>query len=75
VIDRAFEVLHELEEGPDGGTRLAHLVDRARDQLSLFSGRNPALAERLASVDVNRLTPVDALMLVNELKQMVEEEQ
>jgi DNA mismatch repair protein MutS len=75
VIDRAFEVLHELEEGPDGGTRLAHLVDRARDQLSLFGGRNPALAERLAAVDVNRLTPVDALMLVNELKQMVEEEQ
>jgi hypothetical protein len=50
-------------------------VDRARDQLSLFGGRNPALAERLAAVDVNRLTPVDALMLVNELKQMVEEEQ
>ena len=75
VIDRAFEVLHELEEGPDGGTRLAHLVDRARDQLSLFGARDPALADRIAAVDIDRLTPVDALMLVNELKRMVEEEQ
>ena len=74
VIDRAFEVLHELEEGPDGGTRLAHLVDRARDQLSLFGGRDPALAEKIAAVDVDRLTPVDALVLVNELKRMVEED-
>ncbi len=75
VIDRAFEVLHELEEGPDGGTRLAHLVDRARDQLSLFGGRDPALAEKIAAVDVDRLTPLDALVLVNEMKRMVEEDQ
>jgi DNA mismatch repair protein MutS len=75
VIDRAFEVLHELEEGPGGGTRLAHLVDRARDQLSLFGGRDPALAEKIAAVDVNRLTPVEALVLVNEMKRMVEEDQ
>jgi DNA mismatch repair protein MutS len=75
VIDRAFEVLHELEEGPDGGTRLAHLVDRARDQLSLFGGRDPALAEKITAVDVDRLTPVEALVLVNEMKRMVEEDQ
>jgi len=74
VIDRAFEVLHELEEGPDGGTRLAHLVDRTRDQLSLFGGRDPALSEKIAAVDVDRLTPVDALLLVNEMKRMVEED-
>ncbi|MGW8281977.1 MAG: DNA mismatch repair protein MutS [Gemmatimonadota bacterium] len=74
VIDRAFEVLHELEEGPDGGTRLAHLVDRARDQLSLFGGYHSELTERVAAVDVDRLTPVDALVLVNELKRMVEED-
>ncbi len=74
VIDRAFEVLHELEEGPDGGTRLAHLVDRARDQLSLFGGYHSELTERVAAVDVDRLTPVDALVLVNEWKRMVEED-
>ncbi len=73
VIDRAFEVLHELEEGPDGGTRLAHLVDRARDQLSLFSGSEPVIAERLAATDVDRLTPLEALMLVAELKRLAEE--
>jgi len=75
VIDRALEVLHELEEGPDGGPRLARLVDRERDQLSLFSGHDPALTDKLAAVDVDRLTPVDALVLVNEMKRMVEEGQ
>ena len=72
VIDRAFEVLHELEEGPDGGTRLAHLVDRERNQLSLFAAPDPVLAEKISGVDVNRLTPLEALLLVSELKKIVE---
>ena len=49
-------------------------MDRARGQLSLFGTRDPALADKIAAVDIDRLTPMDALMLVNELKQMVEEE-
>jgi DNA mismatch repair protein MutS len=73
VIDRAFEVLHELEEGPDGGTRLAHLVDRGRNQLSLFGATDPVLAEKIAAVDVDRLTPLAALLLVSEWKQLLEE--
>jgi DNA mismatch repair protein MutS len=73
VIDRAFEVLHELEEGPDGGTRLAHLVDRGRNQLSLFGAPDPVLAEKIAAVDVDRLTPMDALLLVSEWKRLLEE--
>jgi DNA mismatch repair protein MutS len=73
VIERAFEVLHELEEGPDGGTRLAHLLDREKGQLSLFTARDPELIEKLAGIDVDRLTPLEALMLVNELKQIAED--
>ncbi|MCL7980902.1 MAG: DNA mismatch repair protein MutS [marine benthic group bacterium] len=75
VIDRAFEVLHELEDGPAGGTRLAHLVDRGRNQLSLFGGTDPVLARKIAAVDVDRLTPLDALLLVSEWKTLLEEEQ
>jgi DNA mismatch repair protein MutS len=74
VIDRAFEVLHELEDGPDGGTRLAHLVDRGRNQLSLFGATDPELAEKIAAVDVDRLTPLEALLLVSEWKRMLERE-
>jgi len=37
VIDRAREVLHELESGPDGaGSRLARLAESDPDQLGLF---------------------------------------
>ncbi len=75
VIERAFEVLHELEDGPDGGTRLAHLVDRGRNQLSLFGATDPALAEQISAVDVDRLTPLEALLLVSEWKRRLGGEQ
>ncbi len=73
VIDRALEVLHELEQGPGGGTRLSHLADRARDQLSLFDARGSVLVERLAALEPARLTPLDALVVLHELKRAAED--
>jgi DNA mismatch repair protein MutS len=75
VIDRARTVLHELESGPGGaGTRLSRLVDEDRDQLALFgpgSGEpsSPAL-DRLEELDPERMTPLDALNALAELKRL-----
>jgi DNA mismatch repair protein MutS len=74
VIDRAFDVLHELEEGTGGGTRLSRLADRARDQLSLFDRREGRLAERLSAVDPARTTPLEALALLHDLKRLTGED-
>jgi len=74
VIERAFEVLHELEDGTGGGTRLSHLADRARDQLSLFDPREGALRGRLSDLDPERMTPLEALALLHELKRLAEED-
>ena len=74
VIDRAFSVLHELEDGPGGGTRLSHLGERERGQLTLFDLRPSRLAERLAELDTDRMTPIEALVALEELRRLAEEE-
>lgn len=74
VVERAFEVLHELEHGPGGGTRLSHLADEGRGQLSLFERREAVLRERLATYHTDAMTPLEALVALSELKRMAGEE-
>ena len=73
VVERAFTVLHELEQGTDGGTRLSHLTDAERGQLSLFERAESALRERLAGYDTDSMTPLEALVALSELKRSVGE--
>ncbi len=74
VIDRAFTVLHELEDGPGGGTRLSHLGERERGQLTLFDLRPSRLVERISELDAERMTPLEALVALEELRKLAEEE-
>jgi DNA mismatch repair protein MutS len=74
VIDRAFTVLHELEDGPGGGTRLSHLGDDERGQLTLFDLRPSRVRERLSELDTDRMTPVQALVALEELRRLAAEE-
>jgi DNA mismatch repair protein MutS len=74
VIQRAFTVLHELEDGPGGGTRLSHLGERERGQLTLFDLRPSRLVERLSELDTERLTPIEALVALEELRRLADEE-
>jgi DNA mismatch repair protein MutS len=73
VVTRAGEILAALEQdelargGRPSVTRTAHEPQR---QLGLFSFAAPAdaLTERLRAIDVDRLTPLEALTLLAELK-------
>ena len=79
VIERAREILRNLEAGEfvdEGQPRLARsrrsAVPAAADlQMSLFGGGADALRERLETVDVSVLTPLEALNLLDELKKLV----
>jgi len=85
VLDEATRVLHELEGGPSGaGSRLAGLLDR--NQYSLFeepdeiasrpsearSPLNEKFLARLSELDPERLTPIEALLALAELKRLAE---
>jgi DNA mismatch repair protein MutS len=74
VIDRARELLVELEGTHSGGgeglgRHGAHrpASEPPPDQLSLFYGSHPVL-DRLRGAEVDRLTPLEALNLLAELR-------
>ncbi len=80
VLVRARALLDELEQGltlPSGAPSPLHARSRAaRPQLGLFEHRAPAASvaqpalDILRAVDVDRLTPLEALQLVASLKKL-----
>ncbi len=74
VVARAREILRELEGAHTGGgvglgRQGQHApAPAATGQLSLFGGDDAPLTKRLRAVDVDRMTPLEALQLVHELK-------
>jgi len=71
VIERARHVLsqHEKQE------RQSVQVETAPDpmQLTIFTPLSQRIVDRLASIDVNSLTPLQALNLLEELQQELKE--
>lgn len=77
MLDRANEVLKQLESShvSNGVKRKVKTTPNIADmQLSFFQLDDPVLEqikEELVSIDINTLTPVEALMKLNEIKKMV----
>ena len=75
VIDRAREVLAEHESAEQRVTeQLASDESRPRPpaQLTIFTPLSQPVLEKLREVDLNRLTPLEALNLLAELKKQVD---
>ena len=70
VVNRAREILRELE---GTHTHQGQGLGRTQptDQLSLFHMIEPAIIERLRRLDVEDITPIQALNVLSELKQML----
>jgi DNA mismatch repair protein MutS len=74
VIVRAREVLAEHESAEQRVTeQLASDESRPRPaQLTIFTPLSQPVLEKLREIDLNRLTPLEALNLLSELKKQVE---
>ena len=72
VIKKARQYLDELEAGRGDVPRAAAPASPADDQVSLLDMAGSALAEALTSVDLNTITPLEALNLLYKLKKMAE---
>jgi len=74
VVSRAKEILKDLEKSQDSGTltRPADLAEnREGFQLSIFQLEDPVLKQirdELIDLDINNLTPVEALNKLNDIK-------
>lgn len=77
MLRRANEILHQLEKNHSGKkleNKLEQLPASSDYQLSFFNLDDPVLEqirEELIKVDINTLTPVEALMKLNDIKKMV----
>lgn len=76
IIKRANDVLAQLEEGNQrSGNSAGNVKVQSSDfQLSFFQLDDPVLEnirEEIENLDINTLTPVEALMKLNEIKKLV----
>jgi len=77
VVKRSEEVLRNLESSPgrqDLSAGVEGLSEKSNLQLSFFQLDDPLLEQIRADIeqtDINTLTPVEALMKLNEIKKMV----
>ncbi|MGD0843915.1 MAG: DNA mismatch repair protein MutS [Geobacteraceae bacterium] len=78
VIERAREILHNLEKGEygeEGVPRIARgkkgVMAISSPQLALFETTEDLLRTRLKALNVATLTPLEALNILDELKRMV----
>lgn len=80
IVKRAGEVLHQLEASADNKgvaakPDMAHVADsREGFQTSIFQLDDPLLSQirdRILNLDINNLTPMQALSLLNNLKSLL----
>jgi len=81
LIDRANAILQQLEqqhvkeEGKDRVSDVLKQVEAPKLQLSIFDSHSQTFDQirtLLSTIDINRLTPVEALMKLNEVKDLLQ---
>ena len=76
VLHRAEEILAELEKdrAKISGVETLKSLKQPKYQLSLFGATDPKMDElrkKFNSFDINALTPIDALMKLHEIKNLL----
>lgn len=78
IIQRATTVLHRLEADNQqvgaAGAPLSERLDRGATQLNIFQLDDPVLSQirdEIIGLDINNLTPVEALNKLNDIKRIV----
>jgi len=73
VINRANEILHHLEEheAANVDTETQFTPPAPTSQISLFEEQEQKLREELSNIDVDKMTPMEALQKLDEMKKEV----
>lgn len=74
ILERSKEILKELEstfQKEAGGEHLAKHKTKQSDRNLLFVEKNKSVLEKLASTDVDNLTPIEAINLLNDIKREI----
>jgi len=71
ILERAKEILQELEstfQKEATGEHLSRHKTKEADKDSLFVEKHKTVLDKLSSLDVNNLTPIEAINLLNQIK-------
>ena len=74
ILERSKEILAELEttfQKEAAGSHLAKHKTKKPDADTLFVEKHKPVLDKLASIDVNNLTPIEAINLLNEIKDQI----
>jgi DNA mismatch repair protein MutS len=74
ILERSSEILEELESTftkEATGEHLAKHKTKQPDPDSLFVQKHKSVLEKLASIDINNLTPIEAINLLNKIKKEI----
>jgi DNA mismatch repair protein MutS len=75
VIDRAKKILYRIENGEHGFGGTASAAPRSKPapvQLDLFRGAESRIVQRLRGLDINSLTPLEAMNLLSLLQELAQ---
>jgi DNA mismatch repair protein MutS len=67
VVARARDILRDLEAGGNAASAVPPAPRKVEYQLTMFDAEPHPVVVRLRATDVNRLTPLEALVLLSEL--------
>ncbi len=76
ILERSKEILEELESTftkEASGRHLAKHKTKEPDADSLFVQKHKSVLEKLASTDIDNLTPIEAINLLNQIKNEIDE--
>jgi len=76
ILDRSAEILEELEstfQKEATGQHLAKHKTKEPDRDLLFIQKHKSVLDKLGSVDINNLTPIEAINLLNQIKKEIDE--
>jgi len=77
ILDRSKEILEELQSSfakEATSDRLARHKTKQPDRDLLFVQKHKSVLEKLASMEVNNLTPIEAINLLSQIKQEIDKE-
>ena len=71
IIVRAQQILKQLESGAISSGRQTAKAKQQEQQQLLFEPEEPEVVRRLKEIDIEKITPVQALVLLSELKSRI----
>lgn len=74
TITRSNELLRLLESGKFSQSQLARGIQQTVNQRSLFDAVQSPVGEELKKINLDSTTPIEAIRILNKLKEMIDDE-